>query len=102
MLTAETLFQGSSITVLQPRLSIQFLFFGIEEAASMAGARYYIFKDAHCWKIGYDGKEYVYKSNADAVMAAIKAANETALHGFEAEVLVQGIDGKWRTEWSGG
>ncbi|WP_181178639.1 DUF2188 domain-containing protein [Mesorhizobium sp. B4-1-3] len=34
-------------------------------------------------------------------MAAIKAANETALHGFEAEVLIQGIDGKWRTEWSG-
>ena len=68
----------------------------------MAGARSYVFKNAHGWKIGYDGKEYPYKSNADAVMAAIRAANKTAALGLEAEVLVQGIDGKWRTEWSGG
>ena len=68
----------------------------------MAGTRYYIFKVARGWNIGYDGKEYPYKSNADAVMAAIKAANNTAALGLEAEVLVQGIDGKWRTEWSGG
>lgn len=68
----------------------------------MANARYYVFKETDRWKVRYDGNEYPYDSNSDAVMAAIKAANGAAAQGHVAEVLVQGSDGKWRTEWAGG
>ncbi|TPN20873.1 hypothetical protein FKO01_32085 [Mesorhizobium sp. B2-3-3] len=33
------------------------------------------------------------------MLAAIKAASSAASLGHGAEVLVQGLDGKWRTEW---
>ena len=66
----------------------------------MANARYYVFKEADGWKVRYDGEEYPYVSHIAAVVAAIKAARSAASHGYEAEVLVQGADGKWRTEWA--
>ncbi|PBB23961.1 MULTISPECIES: hypothetical protein [unclassified Mesorhizobium] len=66
----------------------------------MAAAKYYVFKEGDRWKIRYDGKEYPYHSNGDAVLAAIKAAKAAASHGYEAEVLTQGIDLKWRREWA--
>jgi hypothetical protein len=56
----------------------------------MAAAKYYVFEEGDRWEIRYDGKEYPCDSNSDAVVAAIKAA----------EVLTQGIDQKWRTEWA--
>lgn len=67
----------------------------------MARAKYYVFKEDEGWKVRYDGKDYPYDSNGDALLAAIKAPSGAASHGYEAEVLVQGIDGKWRTEWAG-
>jgi hypothetical protein len=66
----------------------------------MASAKYYVFKEIDRWKVRYDGKDYAYDSSSDAVLAAIKAASSAASHGYEAEVLVQGIDLKWRTEWA--
>lgn len=68
-------------------------------APRMANAKYYVFKEGDRWKVRYDGKEYPYDSNSDAMLAAIKAASSAASHGYEAEVLVQGVDLKWRTEW---
>jgi hypothetical protein len=67
----------------------------------MANAKYYVFKEVDHWKVRYDGKDYPYGSNTDAVLAAVKAANSAASQGHAAEVLVQGLDGKWRTEWAG-
>ncbi|MGX7877399.1 DUF2188 domain-containing protein [Mesorhizobium sp. ORM6] len=68
----------------------------------MANVRYYVSKDADRWKIRYEDKEYPYDTHGDALLAAIKAAEDAVSHGYAAEVLVQGVDGKWRTEWSGG
>lgn len=65
----------------------------------MANAKYYVFKEGERWKVRYDGDEYPYVSNVAAVVAAIRGAKAAASHGHDAEVLVQGIDGKWRTEW---
>ncbi|QND57370.1 DUF2188 domain-containing protein [Mesorhizobium huakuii] len=59
-------------------------------------------KDADRWKIRYEDKEYPYDTHTAALIAAIKAAKGAVSHGYAAEVLVQGIDGKWRTEWSDG
>lgn len=47
-----------------------------------------------------DGTEYDYISNVAAAVAAIKAARSAASYGYEAEVLLQGVDMKWRTEWA--
>lgn len=68
----------------------------------MVNARYFISKYANGWKIRFEDKDYPYASHAAAVLAATKAANSAASQGHAAEVLVQGIDGKWRTEWAGG
>lgn len=65
----------------------------------MASARYYVSKDADRYKIRYDDKDYSYETHSAAILAAIKAATATAEQGHNAEVLVQGLDGVWRTEW---
>ncbi|MBZ9747771.1 hypothetical protein LB516_21260 [Mesorhizobium sp. CO1-1-7] len=48
---------------------------------------------------GFDGKDYRYSAHSEAVRAAVKAASSASATGYDAEVLVQGVDGKWRTEW---
>jgi len=68
----------------------------------MANATYFISKYADGWKIRFEDKDYPYHSHAAAVLAATKAAHSAASQGYAAEVLVQGIDGKWRTEWASG
>ncbi|KAA3448604.1 hypothetical protein C7I87_20845 [Mesorhizobium sp. SARCC-RB16n] len=65
----------------------------------MANAKYYISKDVHRWSVRYDGKDYPFDTHSAAVLAAVNAATFASAQGHEAEVLVQGIDGKWRTEW---
>ncbi|WP_352549151.1 DUF2188 domain-containing protein [Mesorhizobium australicum] len=65
----------------------------------MTEVRYYVSKDADRWKVRYDDEDYSFNSHSSAVLAAVKAANRAASLGHEAEVLVQGVDGKWRTEW---
>jgi hypothetical protein len=61
--------------------------------------RYYVSKCADRWAVRYDDKDYTYPSHSEAVLAAVKAASSASTNGYEAEVLVQGVDGKWRTEW---
>ena len=68
--------------------------------AAVTAAKYYVFKEVDRWKIRYDGKEYPYDSNSDAVLAAVKAAKAAASYGYDAEVVTQGVDLKWRTEWA--
>jgi len=67
---------------------------------AITAAKYYVFKEGDRWKIRYDGKEYPYDSNSDAVLAAVKAAKAAASCGYDAEVVTQGVDLKWRTEWA--
>jgi hypothetical protein len=61
--------------------------------------RYYVLKEADRWTVRYDEKDYRYESHSEAVRAAVNAASKASDNGHEAEVLVQGVDGKWRTEW---
>lgn len=65
----------------------------------MADVRYFISKMAEGWSVRFDDKHYPYSTHSEAVFAAVKAATNATAQGYEAEVLVQGVDGKWRTEW---
>ncbi|TPN09925.1 DUF2188 domain-containing protein [Mesorhizobium sp. B2-3-3] len=67
--------------------------------ALLANVRYYVSKVADRWKVRYDDKDYPFETHSEAVLAATKAASSAASLGHGAEVLVQGLDGKWRTEW---
>lgn len=65
----------------------------------MATVRYFISKTGDRWLVRYDDKDYPYAAHSEAVQAAVKAASSASANGHDAEVLVQGVDGKWRTEW---
>ncbi|AGB45225.1 MULTISPECIES: DUF2188 domain-containing protein [Mesorhizobium] len=65
----------------------------------MGHVRYFISKTGDQWLVRFDGKDYPYSAYTEAVRAAVKAASSVSATGYGAEVLVQGVDGKWRTEW---
>ncbi|TPK16676.1 DUF2188 domain-containing protein [Mesorhizobium sp. B2-5-9] len=65
----------------------------------MASVRYYVSQKGERWNVQYDGKDYAFGSQSVAVLAAVKAATSAFSFGHEAEVLLKGDDGKWRTEW---
>ncbi|MBZ9756893.1 DUF2188 domain-containing protein [Mesorhizobium sp. ESP6-5] len=74
----------------------------ISKRSSGAGrghVRYFISKIGDQWLVRFDGKDYPYAAHSEAVRAAVKAASSASATGYGAEVLVQGVDGKWRTEW---
>lgn len=68
----------------------------------MARAHYYVLKDGTEWKIRHNDKDYKYTTQADAMKAAVDAAHLSGRSGHDAQVLVQGRDGKWQTEWTYG
>lgn len=68
----------------------------------MARAIYYVLKAGDQWKIRHDDKDYPYRTQADAMRAAVDAAHKAGRDGHDAQVLVQGRDGKWQTEWTYG
>lgn len=65
----------------------------------MGRARYYVVKNGAKWKIIHEGKDYHYDTQADAMKAAVDAAHKAQ---GDSQVLVQGRDGKWQTEWTYG
>ena len=55
------------------------------------------------WKIAFDGKHFgPYPSQRAAIGAAVNAAHTAGGQGHDAQVLVQGRDNKFRTEWTYG
>ena len=69
----------------------------------MARVQYYVVNHDGEWKITLDGKRYgPYKTQALAIRSAVDAAHETGKKGQDAQVLVQGTDSKFRTEWTYG
>jgi hypothetical protein len=68
----------------------------------MARAIYYVLKDGAAWKIRHNDKDYPYRTQADAMKAGRDAAHSSGQKGFDAQVLVQGHDGQWQTEWTYG
>ena len=69
----------------------------------MAHVQYFVVLHQNEWKISLNGTHYgPYKTQALAIKAAVDAAHETGKKGQDAQVLIQGADNKWRTEWTYG
>jgi hypothetical protein len=68
----------------------------------MARAHYYVLSNKGAWKVQLDGKDFPFETQKEAMRAAVDAANASGEGGHDAQVLVQGQDGKWRTEWTYG
>lgn len=69
----------------------------------MARNEYYVVNHQSEWKISYNGKHYgSYTTQKNAIKAAVDAAHKAGEKGSDAQVLVQGTDSKFRTEWTYG
>ena len=68
----------------------------------MARAVYYVLSAGNQWKIRHNDKDFPYATQAAAISAAVDAAHSSGKKGFDAQVLIQGADGQWRTEWTYG
>lgn len=69
----------------------------------MARLRYFIVKHQGEWKIKYDGEHYgPYKTQRDAMQAAINAAHKLGSQGHDSQVLVQNANNEFRAEWTYG
>jgi Uncharacterized protein conserved in bacteria (DUF2188) len=55
------------------------------------------------WKISFEGKHFgPYENQKTAIRTAVDAAHKAGRDGRDAQVLVQGTDGRFRTEWTYG
>jgi hypothetical protein len=69
----------------------------------MARAHYYVVLHEGEWKIKLDGTHYgPYKTQREAIQAAVATANKAGAQGHDAQVLVQGENHQFRTEWTYG
>jgi hypothetical protein len=69
----------------------------------MARAQYVVVLHENQWKIKFDGKHYgPYGTQRDAIRAAVDAAHTSGKGGHDAQVLVQGQNNQFRTEWTYG
>ena len=66
-------------------------------------AQYFVVLHNGEWRITFEGKHYgPYDTQADAIEQARIAAKKSHDNGRKAQVLVQGKDNKFRTEWTYG
>lgn len=66
----------------------------------MQRVQYFVVLHEGQWKISFNGKHYgPYDTQRAAIRAAVDAAHKAA---GDAQVLVQGQDNKFRTEWTYG
>ena len=69
----------------------------------MSRAQYFVVLHENQWKVKHDGKHYgPYRTQRDAIRAAIDAAHATDKRGIGSQVLVQGRDHRFRAEWTYG
>lgn len=69
----------------------------------MARAHYYVVLHEGQWKISLDSKHFgPYSTQAAAIRAAVEAAHNSGEKGHDAQVLIQGKDNQFRTEWTYG
>lgn len=69
----------------------------------MARAVYYVVNAQGRWKIKH-GDQYFgpYATQRDAIRASVDAAHQSGKNGHDAQVLIQGQNNQWRTEWTYG
>lgn len=70
----------------------------------MARDVYYVVLHDGEWKISYSGKHYgPYSTQRDAIKAAVDTAQKAGQRNLDgAQVLVQGTNNQFRTEWTYG
>jgi hypothetical protein len=69
----------------------------------MARARYFVVLDDSQWKVNVDGQHYgPCRTQRDAIRAAVDTAHQAGAGGHDAQVLVQGQNNQFRTEWTYG
>ena len=69
----------------------------------MPQSRYFIVRQQDAWVIKFDDEEYgPYKTQAEAMLFAIDAAQLLGEHGDNAEVCLMGENGHFRPEWTYG
>jgi hypothetical protein len=69
----------------------------------MARAQYFVVNQGGEWKIKHQDKHYgPYPTQKAAIKAAVDAAHTTGDKGLDAQVLVQGVNNQFRTEWTYG
>ncbi len=69
----------------------------------MARAQYFLVKNQSGWCVKLMGQQYgPYSSQEVAMKAALAAAQKAGEMGHQAEIVVQGPDNKFRTEWTYG
>jgi hypothetical protein len=69
----------------------------------MERAQYFVIRFDTEWKIKFEGQLYgPYSSRQEAIRVAVESAYASGENGNEAEVLVQGSNYKFHTEWAYG
>lgn len=69
----------------------------------MARTQYFVVNHEGQWKISLNGKHHgPYATQRAAFRAAVDAAHETGQKGGDAQVLIQGANNQFRTEWTYG
>ncbi len=69
----------------------------------MARSQYFVVLHEGRWKIKHNGTHYgPYATQKEAIRKAVDAAHGSGKKGYDAQVLVQGKDNKFRTEWTYG
>lgn len=74
-----------------------------DEEANVARAQYFVVLHQGQWKVNFAGKHYgPYDSQRAAIQVAVATAQESGVKGYDAQVLVQGENNQFRTEWTYG
>jgi len=69
----------------------------------MARTQFIVVKHEGEWKINTDGKRSApYRTQKEAIRAAVDAAHKAGREGRDSQVLIQGEDNAFRTEWTYG
>jgi hypothetical protein len=69
----------------------------------MARAVYYVVHSQGSWRIKYSEKYYgPFATQKDAIRLAVDTAHRAGRDGHDAQVLVQGENSQFRTEWTYG
>jgi len=69
----------------------------------MARAQYFVVLHQGEWKISFNSQHYgPYATQALAIKAAVDTAHKSGSGGHDAQVLVQGQNNQFRTEWTYG
>lgn len=70
---------------------------------AVARSQYVVVLHEGAWKIKFEGKHYgPYTTQKDAIRIAVDTAHKNGNNGFDSQVLVQGTNNQFRTEWTYG